>query len=192
MGTRHDAYVMVFPPRTITREIGAVQRELSRSYRGPSKPMAQERLHATLVPLGSYEDDIPPKVKALAMLAGSLLDMAPFRVCFDTLQSRGPIGALGTVELAGHGIGVQPLFALRRHLVQLLLSVGWPVAWIRPSFYPHITLDYQHVPVRARRIDPLAWDVTEVRLVDSLYGQGRHEVLARWPLRDRQPSLFDK
>jgi hypothetical protein len=33
--------------------------------------------------------------------------------------------------------------------------------------------------------------VTEVRLVDSLYGQGRHEVLASWPLQDRQPSLFD-
>jgi RNA 2',3'-cyclic 3'-phosphodiesterase len=33
--------------------------------------------------------------------------------------------------------------------------------------------------------------VTEVQLVDSHYGQGHHEVLASWPLQDRQPPLFD-
>lgn len=191
MGTRHDFYAMVLPPRAIAQEIGSLQRELNRSYRGPSKPMAVERLHTTLVPLGSYEHRIPPEVLALALLAGSLLDTAPFRVCFDTLQSRGPQSDIGTVELAGHGTGVRPLYLLRRQLVAALLAVGWPKAWIRPGFYPHITVDYKHAPVGVRRIHPLAWDVTEVRLVDSLYGQGRHEVLASWPLQDRQPSLFD-
>ena len=191
MGTRHDLYAMLLPPRAVAEEIGRLQRALNRAYRGPSSPMAMERLHSTLVPLGSYEHRIPPEVLALALRAGSSLDTAPFRVCFDTLQSRGPRSAIGTVELAGHGAGVRPLYRLRRELVTALRAVGWPEAWIRPSFYPHITVDYQHAPVGARRIHPLAWDVTEVRLVDSLYGQGRHEVLASWPLRDRQPSLFD-
>jgi 2'-5' RNA ligase len=191
MGTRHDVYVMVLPPRDIAQEIGGLQRELNRSYRGPSKPMAMERLHTTLVPLGSYEGRIPPEILGPLLRAGELLDAAPFRVCFDTLQSRGSQSELGTVELAGHGVGVRPLFVLRRQLVSALLAVGWPGAWIRPSFYPHITVDYKHAPVGARRIGPLAWDVTEVRLVDSLYGQGHHEVLASWPLQDRQPSLFD-
>jgi hypothetical protein len=35
------------------------------------------------------------------------------------------------------------------------------------------------------------WDVVEFLLVDSHYGKGHHEVLGRWPLQDRQPSLFD-
>lgn len=191
MGTRHDLYWMVHPPVVIAQRIGRLQRVLDRSYPGPSRPMAAERLHATLVPLGSYEGGVPPKVLGVLLRAGACLDALPFRVCFDTLQSRGPSSEMGTVELAGQGSGVRPLYRLRRELVAALLAVGWPKAWIPTSFYPHITVDYMHEPVGTRRVEPLAWDVTEVRLVDSLYGQGRHEVLASWPLRDRQPSLFD-
>lgn len=187
----HHLYVMLHLPQPVARDIGHLQRQLNRSYRGPSRPMAPERLHATLVPLGRYEHRIPSEILTLALRAGALLEAAPFRVCFDTLQSRGPRSEIGTVELAGRGAGVRPLYLLRRQVVGALLAVGWPEAWIRPTFYPHITVDYRHAPVGARRIEPLAWDVTEVGLVDSHYGQGRHEVLASWPLEDRQPSLFD-
>ena len=191
MEPRHDLYLMLHLPLAVAQIIQGLQQQLNRSYRGPSKPMHRDRLHTTLVPLGSYAHRIPPEVLRLARSAGALLDGAPFRVCFDTLQSRGPQRDVGTVELAGHGAGVRPLFVLRRQLVAALLKVGWPGEWIRPTFYPHVTVDYEHVPVSARRIEPLAWDVTEVWLVDSHYGQGHHEVLASWPLRDRQPSLFD-
>lgn len=191
MGIRHDLYYMLHLPWAVAQDIDRLYQLLNRSYHGPSKPMAAERLHTTLVPLGSYEDRIPPEILALVLRVGPQLDAAPFRVCFDTVQSRGPQREVGTVELAGHGVGVRPLYLLRRQLVTALRSLGWPEAWIRPSFYPHITLDYGRAPVGSRRITPLAWDVTEVRLVDSLYGQGLHEVLASWPLQDRQPSLFD-
>jgi len=188
---RHDLYVMLHLPPTIAQLVVGLQRQLDFSYRGPSKPMAPERLHATLVPLGSYPHGIPPEILRVARRAGALLEEAPFPVCFDMLQSRGPQGEVGTVELAGHGAGVRPLVLLHRQLVAALLQVGWPAEWIRRSFYPHVTVNYQHVPVVARRIEPLTWDVTEVQLVDSHYGQGHHEVLARWPLQDRQSSLFD-
>ena len=188
---RHDAYLLLHLPPPVAQAVSRLQRQLNMSYNGPSKPMAPERLHTTLVPLGSYMHRIPAEVLRLARNAGALLNEAPFRVCFDTLQSRGTQSDIGTVELAGHGAGVQPLYRLRRQLVAALLEVGWPAEWIRPSFFPHVTLDYEHRPVSARRIDPLAWDVTEVRLVDSHYGQGRHEVLGGWPLQNRQPSLFD-
>lgn len=191
MGPRHDLYLMLHPPPAVAEVIVQLQRQLNRSYRGPSKPMAAERLHATLVPLGSYAPGIPPDILQRVRNAGALLDEAPFRVCFDTLQSRGPHSRVGTVELAGHGAGVLPLFRLRRQLVYGLLRVGWPGELIRSAFYPHITVDYQHEPIGIRRIEPLVWDATEVLLVDSLYGQGRHDLLARWPLQNRQPSLFD-
>ena len=188
---RHDLYLMLHPPPTITRLVVRLQQQLDFSYRGPSKPMAPERLHATLVPLGSYLHRIPPESLRVARRAGALLEEAPFPVCFDTLQSRGTQGEVGTVELAGHGAGVRPLVLLRRQLVAALLQVGWPAEWIRRSFYPHITVNYEHVAVVARRIEPLAWDVTEVQLVDSHHGRGHHEVLASWPLHRRQSSLFD-
>lgn len=191
MGTRHDLYVMVHLPEEVAQAIVRLQRQLKASHPGPSKPMDPGRLHTTLVPLGSYEQRIPLEVLRVARKTGALLDEMPFRVCFDTLQSRGPQREFGTVELAGHGHGVQPLRRLRRQLVDALRQAGWPSEWIRHSYYPHITVDYRHEPVGVRRIEPLTWDVTEVRLVDSHYGEGRHEVLARWPLQDRQPSLFD-
>ena len=191
MGTRHDFYLMLHLPDVVAQTIGGLQRQLNAPYRGPSKPMDLDRLHITLVPLGSYEQYIPPEVLRLARKAGALMDEVPFRVCFDTLQSRGPQHELGTVELAGHGQGIRPLYRLRRQLVDALRRTGWPAEGIRQSYYPHITVDYRHEAVGVRRIKPLTWDVTEFELVDSHYGQGRHEVLARWPLQDRQPSLFD-
>lgn len=188
---RHDLYLMLRVPPTIAQMVGSLHRQLNRSYRGPSKPMALDRLHVTLVPLGTYLHRIPPEVLRLALAAGALQDAAPFRVSFDTLQSRGPDNQVGTVELAGHGTGVRPLILLRRQWVASLLKLGWPNERIPPRFYPHVTVDYERVAVGARRIEPLAWDVSEVRLVDSHYGKGRHEVLASWPLRDRQPLLFE-
>ncbi len=190
MGSRHDLYWMLHLPQEIAQAIVLLQRRLNTSYRGPSKPMAADRLHTTLVPLGSYEDRIPAEVLRVVHGAGALVHEAPFRVCFDTLQSRSPRRDIGTVELAGRGAGVQPLFRLRRQLVDALINAGWPSGWIRASFYPHITVDYRHEPVDMQRVTPLTWDVTELLLVDSHYGQGRHEVLASWPLQDRQPSLF--
>lgn len=191
MEFRHDLYCMLRLPPVVAQKVARLQQHINRSYRGPSKPMAEDRLHTTLVPLGSYEHRIPPEILRVVLRAGALLEVAPFRVCFDTLQSRGPRREVGTVELAGHGAGVLPLFHLRRQLVAALLKAGWPAEWIRHGFYPHVTLDYKHQPVSAQRVEPVAWDVTELSLVDSHYGNGRHEVVARWPLHDRQPSLFD-
>lgn len=191
MDPRHDLYLMLYLPPETARSVARLQGRLSQGYRGPSKPMPPERLHITLVPLGSYVHRIPAEVLQVAVTAGSLLEEAPFRVCFDTLQSRGPKHLRGTIELTGHGAGVLPLYRLRRQVVHALLKAGWLEEAIRPGFYPHITVDYERDPVSTRAVEPLVWDVTEVRLVDSHYGEGRHEVLARWPLRDRQPTLFD-
>lgn len=189
--SRHDLYWMLYPPQSITQAIVHLQRQLNASYGGPSKPMAPDRLHATLLPLGVYPHRIPLDILQMARRAGALLDAEPFPVCFDTLQSLGPQCDVGTVELAGHGTGVRPLVVLRQQLVAALLTVGWPAERIRPGFTPHISVDYRHTPVNARRIEPLVWEVTEFLLVDSHYGKGHHEVLGRWSLGCRQPSLFD-
>lgn len=191
MEYRHDLYWMLHLPPGIAQSVVPLQRQINLSYRGPSKPMGRDRLHATLLPLGSYPHGIPREILQLALSAGALLEEAPFRVCFDTLQSRGPRREVGTVELAGRGTGVLPLYRLRRQLVAAHLKAGWPAEWIRPEFYPHITVDYQHQPVAPQRVQPLAWDVTEVLLVDSHFGKGHHEVLACRALQNRQPSLFE-
>lgn len=191
MGCRHDLYFMLHLPATVAQAIVRLRARLDTGYRGPSWPMATERLHVTLVPLGSYAPSVPPAVLQLALSAGSWIEREPFRVSFDTLQSLGSATGEGSVELAGHGDGVLPLFRLRRQLAESLRHVGWPDQLIRPKFRPHVTLDYRHRPIGVHHIEPLAWQVTEFLLIDSRHGEGRHEVLTRWALLDRQGSLFD-
>lgn len=188
MDCRHDLYFMLHLPPDVAQIAIRLRSRLDAHYRGSSSPMAPERLHVTLVPLGSHDFYVPYEVVQQLSRVGDSLEHAPFRVSFDTLQSPGP--SAGSVELTGHGDGVLALSRLRRQLVEELHQVGWPDQDTRRRFRPHVTLDYHHEPINARRIQPVAWDVTEFLLVDSHYGEGSHEVLARWTLRDRQPSLF--
>lgn len=188
MGPRHDLYFMVRLPFEVAQAVASLRARLNAGDRRPSSPIALERLHVTLIPLGSYERSVPPAVLGLAMRAGALVESAPFRVSFDTLQSLGPPTELGAVGLTGHGNGL--LTRLRRQLIDALGKSGWPDQLIRPHFRPHVTIDYHHTFVGARSIELQAWEVTEFLLIDSHYGKGHHEVLAQWPLRDRQTSLF--
>ena len=146
-------------------------------------------MHITLQALGRYGQRVPEQVLQMVRTVGAGLDDLPFQISLDVLQSRSPEGPLATVELAGRGHGVQPLRQFHRHLVEALQCVGFPQDLIRRHFSPHITLDYGREPVVRRVVTPLAWCVKEFCLVASHFGEGRHEVLGRWHLRDRQMPL---
>lgn len=188
MGCRHDLYFMLHLPPDVAQIAIRLRARLDAHYGGCSSPMAPERLHVTLVSLGSHDLCVPHEVVQQLSRAGDALEHAPFQVSFDILQSPGP--SAGSVELTGHGVGVLALSRFRRQLVEELLHGGWPDQAKRTRFRPHVTLDYRHKPIGARHIEPLAWEVTEFLLIDSHHGERHHEVLARWPLCDRQPSLF--
>ncbi|WP_332739166.1 2'-5' RNA ligase family protein [Hydrogenophaga sp.] len=119
--------------------------------------MPPERLHITLLPLGRFEGRVPDTVLEQAQAAGAAVDDEPFDVVFNVLRSRGG-SPFGTVELAGHGLALRRLRRLQRDLRERLIRVGFPADQLRAGFIPHMTL----------------------------HGQGRHEVLERWPLRQRQ------
>ena len=55
---------------------------------------------------------------------------------------------------------------------------------VRRQFAPHVTLLYRKLPIDPIEVAPITWTVHELVLVKSLYGQGRHVHMARWPLRD--------
>jgi 2'-5' RNA ligase len=50
------------------------------------------------------------------------------------------------------------------------------------NFTPHVTVAYGNRTVSPRDIEPVAWQVPELRLIHSLRGPTRHVVMARWPL----------
>ena len=193
MPQRHDLYFFLYPPAWVA-EAAAGRWQQMLADLGPavlSQPMATQRLHLTLQHLGQFDGGVPRAVLDLALAAGERLMHEPFDVCLHVLQSRGThrAGGTGTVELAGHGAGVQMLRSFQRSLSGAMRQAGFAEAQIRSRFSPHVTLHYGLGGVRRQAVAPLAWTVSDFALVDSLYGQSRHEVLARWPLIARQQSF---
>lgn len=186
----HDVYYFLYPPPPVAavaaRLVGA---PYLGGLAGRGAPMPEERLHITLQPLGRFADRIPRAVLDLALAVGETVDEPPFDLTLDLLQSRGGAGFGGTLELAGRGPAVRELRRFQRGLGNTMRHMGFPADQIRAGFSPHMTLDYAHRHVARQAIVPIAWAVTQFFLVDSLYGQGRHEVLARWPLQVRQQEF---
>jgi 2'-5' RNA ligase len=184
---RHDMYYMLRPTSAAAARAAALWTTLRvRSTAFSSFPMPPERLHITLLPLGSFEGSIPDDLLHLARVAGAAVDDEPFHIVLDRLRSRGS-ASMGTVELGGDGAVLRKLYRLQRDLRQSVIRAGFSAGELRTSFTPHMTLDYKHPRVLPQTLEtPIAWPVTELCLVDSLHGQGRHEVLERWTLRPRQ------
>jgi 2'-5' RNA ligase len=187
MPLRHHVYFLLYPtPAAADCAAALWNRTRHRLATQKSVPMPPERLHTTLMPLGCFEDRVPDTVLNLALAAGGAVDDEPFELVFNVIRSRGG-GPFGTVELAGHGPALRRLRCLQRDLREQLIRVGFPAGRLRGSFTPHMALDYRHPIVVPRSLEtPIAWPVTELCLVDSLHGQGRHEMLCRWPFRQRQ------
>ncbi len=51
-----------------------------------------------------------------------------------------------------------------------------------PIIKPHVTMLRDRRATPTEFITPVRWWVREFVLIDSLYGESRHEILGRWPL----------
>lgn len=194
MSQLHDLYYFLFP----TPLAAETAKELLRRLQGPrgagrGEPMSLDRLHITLHYLGRLLNSIPRGVIDLALAAGSAMDYEPFGVRLDVLQSRGGFekGAFGTVELAPQAGAARELRGFQHALGNTMRRMGFAEIQIRSHFNPHMTLHYKHERIDRMVVAPVAWTVTQFALVDSLYGLGRHDVLARWTLKARQQVFVD-
>jgi 2'-5' RNA ligase len=79
--------------------------------------------------------------------------------------------------------GVSGLIALRDRLIAATIDIPGSIPAARREFNPHLTLLYDERDIREEPVEEISWLVTEFALVRSLFGQGRHIVLGRWPLR---------
>jgi 2'-5' RNA ligase len=104
------------------------------------------------------------------------LRSAPFEVVFEQIGGFNS----GHVVLQGQD-GLEALRAFREALRQALawekLEKGMP-----QKYTPHMTVIYGQPGEEVAPIEPVRWTVREFVLVISHQGQGRHEVLARFPL----------
>ncbi|MET0519942.1 MAG: 2'-5' RNA ligase family protein [Burkholderiaceae bacterium] len=155
----------------------SAQLRAEQGLQGAPLPCAQ--LHITLHHLGDFSR-FPQELAQRAMAAAATLHVAPFELVLDQAISfsRRPPRKQPCVLLAG-----EPLAPLKAFHAALVAALKAAELYRYASFRPHLTLLYDRRAIAPQPVAPLRWTATEFLLVDSLLGQGRHEVLAAWPLR---------
>lgn len=144
-------YLMAKPPLELWSTLASYRASL-----GIGLGYAPERHHCTLLRLGQST----PASIAAASHALSRFQEEPFEVVFDYIDGN---------FLKGRK--AQPAaLAFQRALSRHMIFCGAPV--VRRRFWLHLSLDYGSPPLTRLKIEPLAWTVDRILLIES--GDGRH------------------
>ena len=162
-------FFALLPPAGV---IGEIARH--RAACSARRPVADERLHVTLLLLGEWLAAPPWLLRRV----GEAMTTAPLTACrlvFDRIVV-GTGSALLTASEPLRGVE-----RLRRQLGHEAIGLGFApnAAW---RSRPHVTLGYDGVPAPARAIEPISWQAGALALVESRVGLTEHRMLARWPL----------
>lgn len=165
------------PPEPVAQQIERRGRGWRHDLHLQGYPMPALRLHITLQVLGVYPGALPPGVVEAVQAAMQHLDYPAFDVDLDHAQSFAGSHAFvlhgGEHEAAIHELGVRLGMSLRSHGLHP-----------RHSRKPHMTLVYGgSYDVLDREVEAVRWTASEVLLLLSPQGLGRHEQLGSWPLR---------
>lgn len=173
MASVHALYLFLSPPPPVCEAI-ARHRDLPGMAR---KPIPDDRLHMTVGGFGSF-DETPQAGIEWVKSRLSAVTLPSFRLCLDML-----------IRPAGRALLMpsEPPAGLGRLQRALTVQFGiHPSSW--RDIRAHVTLGYGGPPARTSAIDPIGWTADDLRLVESLAGEGRHIVHATWTL-DAQARL---
>ena len=171
-------FFAIFPDANTAARIARLREALRLELGLRGKPLAIERLHASLHHVGDYAG-LPYDIVASASEVASTVAMPPFTVAFDGAESfRGRSGHRPFV-LRGED-GVAGLMMLQQRLGLAMANAG--LGYAASHYTPHVTLLYGDRLVADRPIDMVSWPVGEFVLVHSLLGRSRYNIVARFPL----------
>jgi RNA 2',3'-cyclic 3'-phosphodiesterase len=174
----HRYFFALLPPLREARRIGLIRDRLA-DVRTPVETL---RLHLTLAITGDYPEAGAATQSRLIEI-GSSVSAAPFALRLDRLSAGGTTYALRPSQRPARLRALQA--PLQERLARsALLRARW-------SFNPHVTLGYHAGrPSFEDAVEPIEWRAEELVLIHSMVGAHRHEMLGRWPLIERQASLF--
>lgn len=175
----HNIFLAAVPPPHVAGQIATAWR-----VAGTGDPLRSATLHLSL--LGLFPADrVDPGLADLVDGAIGGLDLRGFDLALDRIETFGSGDGRRPVVLCGpkRSEGADRLAAtLHRALRDPFAARGLPSPALR-RITPHVTLAYRPGVIEGRRLPvPIRWRVTELVLIDSLQGQGRHENLRIWPL----------
>ncbi|HLZ76360.1 2'-5' RNA ligase family protein [Phenylobacterium sp.] len=171
----HNLYFALRPDAEAARALCALE-----SLRAaPGRPMDPDRLHISLYSLGLHRRWPRRQIVDAVQAVGSVR-RTPFLVELDRIATWGRgLGPLPVVAWSEEGVvGVHGLHEV------LHQALAGTADWRRrkPGIEPHLTLWRDHGRMPETFIAPIRWRVREFVLIDSRYGQGRHELVDRFPL----------
>jgi|GEM_PF-2519147 len=168
----HAIFFAAVPPEEIKDEIAAAWQ-----IAGTSDRFRRRTLHMSILDVMNTKTVDESLLFSLQNNIANL-SLNQFTVVFDRIMAFGG-GAivLGTADASTEA---NTLAAdLQRQLVRNGIK---PKGSVKVT--PHVTMAYgARFPETRMLRAPVHWTVTDLVLIDSLFGQGRHVPLARWPLR---------
>jgi len=173
-------FFAVRPPPATASSISRLAWHLRDKHRLTGKPLRPECFHASLLFAG-YHGRMRPETLGALRQAAATIAMPRFRVRFDWVSSFRNRGNRPLVLSADDG--ASGLIALRDRLVAATIDIPGSIPAGRREFTPHLTMLYDEHDIREEPVEEVSWVVNEFVLIRSLFGQGRHIVLGRWPLR---------
>lgn len=173
-------FLGLFPDAVTAAVIADLGEDLKRKH-GLKRPVhAPDRLHITLFHLGDFAG-LPLDLVRRTVAAAEAMKAAPFEVTFDHATSFSGRPGNRPFILKGSDDALADLQAYRADLGRALAGQGVKTTG---AFTPHVTLLYDDPMIAPDPIAPVSWTVRELVLVRSLLGQGVHEHIGRWPLKD--------
>lgn len=163
-------YFMIKP----APEAAAAMDALRRQY-GLARKYPVQSFHSTLVPFGDIRLLSPENLDLIRRAAASL-QAEPFEVTLNRIRGNALVGNR-----------MRALRDFQRALVARLHAFG--VEMPDYVFEPHASLTYEPWKPRNILVSPIAWQVRQLLLINSIHGKGHH-LLGSWPLEPRQGSLF--
>ncbi|MDO9417797.1 2'-5' RNA ligase family protein [Pararhizobium sp.] len=177
--SRSRLYFALLPPGKIVADAARLSSNIRNVYHlaEPARPV--EVLHVSLLMMSRLFQHMPQFMIDTALAVGDAVEAEGFGMSFDRAASVGKSGraAIALFPKKGGSSGVQ---ALRRQITEAALKRK--LAAIRKET-PHMTLVYSSTIVPDITLTPpFEWRAQEFALVQSFFGETRHEYLRRWPL----------
>jgi 2'-5' RNA ligase len=179
---RHRLFFALRPDAEAAAEIARLTAALRTRHGIAAAPIPRERLHVSLNFVGAYPEPPPPADVDRACAFASAVTMRPFVVSLNRVASwKG--GAVSRPLVLTGDDGVIGIDLLRGAIHAALAGGGLAPGHV-PDRWAHLTLVWGQHQIEERLRSPVRWTVREFVLLDSPFGEGRHELLGRWILAD--------
>ena len=175
---KHLIFLAAVPDVDAIPQIRNVTQQLVAQHGLTGKPIAEGRMHITLLELSEYVD-LPDSLLDAISRAAATVSQPAFDVVFDQTERYAYSSAcVLTVSAPSDGFS-----ALKHSLFVALKAEG---VMRKKASVPHITLLYDRKPVPRQSVEPVTWKVREFVLLHRRLDQkgGAYDVLARWALQD--------